>query len=203
MRQLFVLLFFIAGMSFTYSQKFHGGFFAGIAASQISGDQLSGFNKAGPYAGAFTNFHFDEKSALQLELYYILKGSSKNPHPKNNDYSVYKLNLHYVELALLYKWQFSNRFWFETGPAMGVLMKNINIEKDEYGLVSDSQRPRFNKFDFSAIGGLGINILKHFKANLRYENSILPVRGSEIKYWRIQKRWQFSSTITLSAIYEI
>jgi len=183
--------------------KFHGGFFAGIAASQISGDQLAGFNKAGPYVGGFSNFSFTEKSALELELYYILKGSSKNPHPKSNDYTIYKLNLHYIELAIVYKWQFSKRFWLEAGPAMGVLMKKERIEKDEYGIVDDSQRPVFNDFDFSIIGGMGVNIIKHLKANMRFENSIIPVRGSEIKYWRIQKRWQFSSSITLSAIYEL
>jgi len=82
-------------------------------------------------------------------------------------------------------------------------MKNNAIEKDEYGTVYDSQRPRFNKFDFSGLAGLGVNIIDHLKANLRYQNSIIPVRGSEVPYWRIQKRWQFSSSITISAIYEI
>jgi len=185
------------------AQKFHGGFMAGVAASQISGDQLSGFNKAGPFAGAFSSYNFDDKSSLQLEMYYILKGSSKNPKPKINDYTVYKLNLHYIELALIYQWQFSKRFWFETGPALGALMKNEKIEKDQNGIVNDPLRPQFNRFDFSGIGGLGVNILKHFKANLRYENSIIPVRGSEIEYWRINKRWQFSSSLVLSAIYEL
>jgi len=202
-KKITLLIVISLTISHSNAQKFGGGFFAGIAASQISGDQLSGFYKAGPYVGAFSNFAFNEKSALQLELYYILKGSSKNQRPKINDYSIYKLNLHYIELSLLYKWQFSKRFWLETGPALGVLMKNNGIEKDEYGKVYDSQRPRFNKLDFSGLAGLGINITGHLKANIRYQNSIIPVRGSEIPYWRIQKRWQFSSSITISAIYEI
>ncbi|HNW89998.1 MAG TPA: porin family protein [Bacteroidales bacterium] len=202
-KKLFVLLFLFLTISCTYAQKFHGGFFAGLAASQISGDQAAGFNKAGPYAGAFTNYGFTEKSFLQLEIYYILKGSSKNPRPKSNDYTVYKLNLHYIELGLLYKWQFSKRFNLEAGPAFGVLMKNSNIEKDEYGLVTNSQRPPFNKFDFSLTGGLGINIIKHLRANIRYENSVLPVRKPETgTQWRLF-RWQYNSNITLSAIYEI
>lgn len=202
MKKLYFVIFMFI-MSGSFAQKFHGGFFAGVAASQISGDQLAGFYKAGPYVGAFSNFNFNEKSALQLELYYILKGSNKNQRPKIDDYTIYKLNLHYIELGLLYKWNFSKRFWFETGPALGVLMKNNAIEKDEYGIVNDSQRPRFNSFDFSGIAGLGVNIINHLKANIRYENSIIPVRGSEIPYWRIQKRWQLSSSITISAIYEI
>lgn len=202
-KKITLLIVISLTISHSNAQKFGGGFFAGIAASQISGDQLSGFYKAGPYVGAFSNFAFNEKSALQLELYYILKGSSKNQRPKINDYTIYKLNLHYIEISLLYKWQFSKRFWLETGPALGVLMKNTGIEKDEFGTVYDSQRPRFNKFDFSGLLGLGINIIDHLKANIRYQNSIIPVRGSEIPYWRIQKRWQFSSSITISAIYEI
>ncbi|MCK9612020.1 MAG: porin family protein [Bacteroidales bacterium] len=186
-----------------FPQKFRGGFFAGIAASQISGDQLSGFNKAGWYAGGFVNYGFTEKSFLQFELSYILKGSSKNQHPKNNDYIVYKLNLHYVEAALLYKWQFVKRFYLEVGPVLGVLLKRQYTEKDEYGLVMDSERPVFNQFDYCALAGLGINIIPHLKANVRFENSFLPVRKPQVGTgWRLD-RWQYNSTISLSVIYEI
>ncbi len=198
-----LILFFVLAAFQVSAQKFHGGIFAGIAASQISGDQLSGFNKAGFYVGGFSNFWFNEKSALQLELCFIQKGSSKNPRPKNNDYTVYKLNMYYLEMPLLYKWNFIKRFYFEAGPYLGVLMKTNNIEKDEYGLVSNSLRPAFKQFDLGVIGGFGVNIIDHLRANIRFENSVLPVRKPEVgTAWRLD-RWQYNSTITLSVIYEI
>jgi hypothetical protein len=201
MKKLLPIAFILFYSSFSYSQKFHGGLFAGIAASQISGDQLSGFNKAGIYAGGFTNYYFTEKSALELEIYFIQKGSHKSQRPKNNDYSAYNLNLQYVEMAILYQWHFSKRFYLETGPALGVILNTLAVEKDENGIVPNYSRPRFNQFDLCVIAGLGVNISEHFKANIRGENSIIPVRKPDFT-WRLD-RLQYNSTITLSLIYQI
>ncbi len=203
MKKLLLIAFLGFYATFAYSQKFHGGLFAGISASQISGDQLSGFNKAGIYAGGFTNYYFTEKSALQLEIYFIQKGSHKSQRPKNNDYSSYNLNLQYVEMALPYQWHFSKRFYIETGPALGVILKTLPTEKDENGIVPNYSRPRFNLFDLSVIAGLGVNISKHFKANLRGENSVIPVRKPEVGTSYRLDRLQYNSTITLSLIYQI
>jgi hypothetical protein len=189
--------------SFSYSQKFHGGLFVGISASQISGDQLSGFNKAGIYAGGFTNYYFTQKSALQLEIYFIQKGSHKSQKPKNNDYTAYNLNLQYVEMALLYQWHFYKRFYLETGPGLGVILNTLAVEKDENGIVPNYSRPRFNQFDLSIIAGLGVNISNNFKVNLRGENSIIPVRKPVVGTSVRLDRMQYNSTITLSLIYQI
>jgi hypothetical protein len=203
MKKIFLLIFVSSLTTFTYSQKFHGGLFAGISASQLSGDQLSGFNKAGFYGGGFSNFYFTEKSALQLELYFIQKGSHKNQRPKNNDYTAYNINLQYVEMALLYQWHFSKRFYLETGPALGVILKTLATEKDENGIIPNYSRPRFNQFDLSVLAGLGFNISKHFKTNLRFENSVIPVRKPVVGTAFRLDRFQYNSTITLSLIYQI
>ncbi len=198
---LFALLCFVGLLS--YGQRFHGGLFAGISASQISGDQLSGFNKAGAYAGAFTNYYFTEKSALQFEMYFMQKGSHKSQHPKSNDYTAYNLNLMYVETALLYQWHFSKRFYLEAGPAFAVILKRQATEKDENGVIPNPLRPQFNLFDYSLLAGLGVNISKHFKVNLRGESSVIPVRKPQVQTSYRLDRFQYNSSITLSLIYEI
>ncbi len=201
MKKYIVLFLFLSYFGGVQAQKFKGGLFAGIAASQISGDQLSGFNKPGLFAGAFTNIVFKEKYGLQLELYYIQKGSRKVS--KSNSIATYKLNLQYIEMPILFKWQIVKRFYIELGPAIGVLMKNTGVEKDGYGVVPNSQRPKFNRFDYCAIGGVGVNISKHFKVNLRGESSFIPVRVPQVgTSWRLD-RLQYNSSILLSLIYEI
>ncbi len=198
-----ILTFVFCSLCFfiTQAQKFHGGLFAGVAASQISGDNLSGFNKPGVFAGAFTNIFFKEKYGLELELYYVQKGSRKI---FKNDYSyTYKLNLQYFEMPILFKFKFFKRFYLEAGPALGVLIKNTGVEKDGNGLVPNSQRPAFNRLDYSALGGLGFRFARHFLVDLRAQSSFIPVRKPQPNTtWHLD-RWQYNSSIIISFIYEI
>ena len=201
MKKIFLFVFLSISVYVSHGQVFHGGLFLGIAASQISGDLLSGFNKPGLYGGGFANVYFSEKIALQLEMYYIQKGSRKVY--KQNAFDSYKLNLQYIEMALLFKWDFSRRFFFEMGPSIGVIMKTTGVEKDGYGLVPNPNRPAFNNTDLCGIVGLGVNIYDNFKINVRGENSIIPVRKPEVgTSWRLN-RWQYNSTLTLSLIYQV
>lgn len=199
----FLLLFFILFPFIIKAQTFKGGLFAGIAASQISGDQLAGFKKAGIYAGGYSNVFFNEKFGLQLELYYIQKGSRKIPKQASPANYTYKLQLHYIEMPLLFEWNITKRFFFEIGPAIGVLMKNRGVEKDGNGVIPGSYRPAFNKIDFSGIAGLGVNITKHFKANFRYSNSIIPVRKPQLGTAYRLDRYQYNSSLIFSIIYQI
>ena len=50
------------------SQSFDGGLLAGLTTSQISGDNLGGFNKLGIAIGFFTQRNISEKSKLKFEL---------------------------------------------------------------------------------------------------------------------------------------
>src|SRR5436190_11073592 len=48
---IFLVAFILQFLQFSFAQNFKAGAFAGISASQVSGDNLGGFNKAGLYAG--------------------------------------------------------------------------------------------------------------------------------------------------------
>jgi hypothetical protein len=203
MKKLFLIAFLGFYTTFSYCQKFHGGLFIGIAASQISGDQLSGYNKAGIFAGGFANFLFTEKLALQLEISFIQKGSRKNPRPKTNDYTIYKLNIQYVEMPFLFKWDFSKRFYLEVGPSIGIIINNTGREKDEGGLINNPQRPVFNRFDYCGVLGMGVSISKNFKTNIRTIDSFIPVRKPVVGTSYRLDRFQYNTTIALSLIYQI
>ena len=55
------------------SQDFNGGVFGGLSTSQVSGDNLSGFNKIGPRLGLYINRPI-KWYGVQLELQYLVKG---------------------------------------------------------------------------------------------------------------------------------
>jgi hypothetical protein len=189
----------------THAQNvFHGGAFFGLSTSQVSGDNLAGFKKAGLYGGAFVNMHLSEKWLLQLETSYCQKGSRKNPKPDKGDYKSYRMNLQYLEVPLLLKWQFSNRFCFELGPAAGYLIKNTGVEKDENGVMPG--QPPFNSFELSGLGGFAVGLLQeesfHLKANVRFSQSVIPIRkhSSGAVYWL--NRGQYNSVLAFILVAE-
>ncbi len=151
------------------SQEFNGGLIGGVSASEISGDRLEGPNKAGIYTGGFVNRYFTKKSSAQMELNFVQKGSRLNPDSTNN-FSSYLLRINYVELFTHYKWDFHHLFTLEAGPSLGVLISQY--EEADYQLLDNP----FNLFDLSLNIGLFYHLNSRWSFNIRYSNSILPVR---------------------------
>ena len=53
------------------AQNFDGGFIIGVSTSQVSGDRLGGFNKAGILVGVFASTSISSIMRLQMEMIYI------------------------------------------------------------------------------------------------------------------------------------
>jgi len=171
-KYLLVILSFLAiGFSIN-AQDFNGGVLGGVSGTQISGDNLSGFNKGGLYLGAYVNRYFGKKSSLQMELDFVQKGSRKNPNSKKNDYSTYLLRLNYMEIPLSYMYDFSEKGTLEAGLGLGVLVKSYE-EANETTTVSGGE---FNRTDFSFHFGGYYTIIESLRINVRYSGSIIPVR---------------------------
>ena len=144
-----VACFLILCFQYGYGQRFHAGLIGGLSTSQVSGDQLSGFNQAGLIAGGFVNSPISEKSSLQMEIIFIQKGSRKPVQPNsNNEY--YILRLSYIEVPLLYKWKASSKLTVEGGPSFGVLV--YSQEETERGVYESD--PAFRTYEISINVGL-------------------------------------------------
>ena len=70
-----LILFFCYGSK---SQKFDGGIIGGACISQVSGDDLAGFNSLGVVFGGFSNIKITNKSKLQIEMIYSQKDLMEN-----------------------------------------------------------------------------------------------------------------------------
>ena len=103
MNKIFILILCSLITISSYSQSFNGGVILGLSTSQVGGDDLSGFNKAGILTGLYTNKSITYKLNLQLELIYIQKGSH-NPNmgtADHNDYQKLDISLSYIEVPFL------------------------------------------------------------------------------------------------------
>jgi hypothetical protein len=187
--------------------RFYGGVRVGFTASQISGDDLSGFHKVGAAAGLFVNHSVIESGRLklQLELDFMMKGSHSYT-PKNviAD-NFYSLTLGYVEVPLMLvwtagKWQLWGQnfnFELEIGPAFGVHV--FTREREANGPIVG--RPPFRWYEFSGLAGISLMIADHHSVNFRFENSIIPVRIPTWVYDRVVYK-QFNTLMTFSYCYQ-
>ena len=170
---LVILLFIVC---FSNAQSFKGGLVVGLAATQVTGDKLSGYNHPGAQLGVFTELPIGQKSALRMEMYYIQKGSRKNS--SDNDPYSYVQRLNYIEIPILFQFKpFSKqtKLNFYGGLSYAYLFSASDYVNGDKQL-SYSVDPR-NSYDFSIHGGGTWNFNEKWTIGLSYSYSILPIRG--------------------------
>ncbi|MBP7497999.1 MAG: PorT family protein [Bacteroidales bacterium] len=214
---LLIVFLLIINVLCIKAQQFNGGFAFGVAGTQISGDELGGFNKAGPYVGIFSNLNISGKTSLQLEIDFIQKGSRKNIGKSDNTIDtryVYRLRLNYIEIPLTFKYDIRNVRNFK--DSSNQFMHQLNFLTVEFGLCfarllkfSESDlygeiEPRisFNDYDCSALCGLYYSINKNLKMNLRYMLSVIPVRKHSSEAHNRLNHGQYNELLVLSLHYQ-
>jgi hypothetical protein len=193
-------LIFIFSTIYSNAQVFNGGMMAGIVASQVAGDNYSGFHKAGLFAGAFVNLQIADHSALQMELEYFQKGSRENPTKKNN-YAQYLFRTSYIEMPLLYQYIINNRIKVEAGPSIG-FNTGYYEEIDSYEQ-KDGIQPA--KLSYQINVGLYVALTKNLMVNIRTNNSILNIRSrnTDGDVHRFFDYGQYNDSLVLSVFYQI
>ena len=152
------------------AQRFQGGAFIGLSTTQVSGDQLAGFNKTGFLAGGLVSTALGKNFELALEIMYIQKGSRKKSTQQND--STYLMKLSYAEIPLMLSYTYKKRLKFEVGPSYGRLLSSS--EEDQFGEIP-RQIP-FKDGEFSINGGLSYRLWKGLYVHTRLATSILPIR---------------------------
>ena len=127
MRKIFI--FFILFLNkYSSAQEFNAGVLSGLSTSQVSGDNLGGFNKAGIILGGFVNRKINTALQIQIEMMYIQKGSS-NPKPEN---LIGEINLEYIEIPILFSFNSSEDINLDLGLHISALIESYY--EDLYGL---------------------------------------------------------------------
>lgn len=199
MKKIIIVIFIVFGAFVSNAQFFYGGFRAGLNGSQVSGDQLSGFDKFGLHGGLYAGVKLNQKSRLQVEMLYVQKGSRQNAKPDKGIYSSYLLRLNYIELPLIFIWRGNSYFEIEGGLSYGSLMSNTDVEWDENGLMPGMSP--FNKYEISVQLGFNYLLNENLRANFRLNNSILPVREHSGGATYRLNRGQYNTVLMLGMNY--
>ncbi len=129
-----IVLFFVL-LSFANAQKFDAGFHVGLNTSQITVDNLAGYNKPGITAGIWVKRQFaNPKLSAWMEISYLPKGSRKNLRPSDSIPAYYRLHLNYVEVPITINYRIAPKISLETGISCGVYISHT--EEDLFGDLS-------------------------------------------------------------------
>jgi len=148
----------------------------GITACQVHGDAYSGYNKLGVLAGLYVNAALKEKTSLEFGIIFIQKGARKNQNPAKSDYRYYYLNLNYVEVPLIVRWQ-TNKFFLTLGGSFAYLINYY--ENSDTGPILNNP---FYSTEYSLNTGVGMMMTPKIGVEIRFNNSVAPIRANLVKY---------------------
>ena len=185
------------------AQNFGGGVILGLSTSQVGGDDLGGFNKAGLVAGIFANKYISSLLSLQMEMTYIQKGSN---NPEMNDaedinYLKPDIFLSYVELPLLLQYYQSEVLKIEGGIQSAYLIKGYY--NDLSGKMENANSP-FIKYDFGLLLGIDYLFSNKLSLNTRISNSILPIGAEDYNgnnSYNASRKGKYNSVLSFTLHY--
>lgn len=224
MKKIIFLLLFVCGISSSYSQRFLGSVIGGVNITQVDGDEVYGFRKAGVHAGAAVSLPLDEKHRwlATLELLYTQKGAYRKfyvstmcdscPPDDNIDLEIpcdpkikYKLHLDYVEIPLTFHYEHLQTGWsIGIGAAWGRLV-NVKEIENGWARTTSIRSKTYSRNEWSILADVKIRIWKGLKFDIRYQYTLYPIRTRDFYVGTPKQitRKQYNNLITCRLIYVI
>jgi len=200
----FAILLFCGFLTLSnQAQNFGGGIILGLSTSQVGGDDLGGFNKAGLLAGVFANKSISPLLSFQMEMTYIQKGSN---NPYMNDYehkNVGKpdISLSYIEVPLLLQYHQSEVLKIEGGLLSAYLIDGYY--NDSNGKIPNEPNPFIN-YDVGLFLGLDYKYSDNINLNTRICNSVLPIGSEDYNHpntYNSSRKGKYNSVLSFALHY--
>ena len=175
---LIILITIFSSYLFAQNKQFKLLVVAGVNATQVNGDKLSGFNKFGLNTGLGICREINKKSTFQMEFLYSEKGSKDvvnayNPIPD----TLFKFN--YIDIPIVYTYQIYPKFDLELGVYNSVRIKAIYSDN-----VNDFDRTSIiRKTDHGGLIGLNYQLFEHLSLNGRVSQSFFDINASIERYF--------------------
>jgi len=188
-------------------QVFYGGFTAGGNFSTVAGDSYGGYKKAGWVAGGTVYVRLFPKLMANIELLYTQKGSrgvvQKTSYYSGEFFERYWLDLNYVEIPLMFHYNFTPRWHIGIGGAYAQLIKSKEEIYTDQPVVINPDLTQFNKEDINFVFGGGWQIGKGWFLMGRYQRSVKSIRQPQnIPVWQNSFR-QINDLFSLRLMYLI
>jgi hypothetical protein len=201
----FAILLFCGFLTLSIqAQNFGGGVILGLSASQVGGDDLGGFNKAGLLTGVFANKTISPLLSFQMEMTFIQKGSN-NPNMGNSEHKqgeTEDISSSYIEVPLLFQYQQSEILKIEGGIQLAYLIDGYY--NDYLGKIDYQNSSPFIKYDIGLLLGLDYAYSKNISLNTRISNSILPIGAEDYVHpnsFNSSRKGKYNSVLSFAIHY--
>ncbi len=175
MKHLFVFFALLSFPCFLWGQqRFEGRVIVGLNASQIQGDDLAGYNKAGLRAGLGVSAVLGERTSLGLNMLFSQRGSS-SPLTRNNSVPRRLVQLNYVELPLLFSladWWDEKQSFYHLAFQAGLSYSRLINSSVEFFPPFETEKENFAQNDLSFSLGVTYYANPHWGFSASYTRSI-------------------------------
>ena len=197
---LIVLLLTIVSLS-GFSQRFEGGVLVGLNASQVDGDNYSGYHKPGIALGGYVQTNLSRTVYAGMELKFAQKGSRNIDSLATDGQIKYIMRLNYVDLPVYLGFRTGERISLLVGVSPGYLISGT--EYNDYGKLTEQDQKAFSEFDLQGLLGFRFQFTKRLFVDLRGAYSVLPIRkqkGDPLWYWKSN---QFNNLLSTTVLYRL
>ena len=161
---------------------FYAGLAIGINASQIDGDNFSGFHKAGLNAGIVSYIKFKPKLYGNIELLYSAKGARDvkeyNSPQVGTVPVIYTAKLNYVEIPLLLHYQAQDRIHAGAGLSYSRLFSAKEAIDEVIPNSINRREPNFKQEDINLLLSICYQLSGNLFARARYQYSLTTIRDA-------------------------
>jgi hypothetical protein len=161
-----------------FERGFTGVISAGLNASQVDGDGLSGFNMPGAMIGVGAIYNYSEKVSFGPEFFFAQKGARSTQDDIAKRGLLWRIRTNYIEIPVLVHYNAKPGFSLCAGPSFGAILSS-NIE-------SNTTPPRtktpglWRGVDVGAVGGFEFKIYQNLYFGGRWFYSVLPAENSPL-----------------------
>jgi hypothetical protein len=169
-------LFMLPSISTAQAQRFKAGVMLGFNASQIDGDELWGYNKAGLSLGARFLAIITPRIDLSMDMLYSQRGS-QSQFSLDNSQLLNRYNLHYVEVPIILHFKdwigvtTEDEQFYRVEANAGLAYSRL-IRARMSGNAFEGREDLLNQNDFSWLIGIGYHASPNHSFHVRYTDSI-------------------------------
>ena len=155
MKKILLTAAAVVASCFANAQDAKFGAKAGLNFSSIAGFE-GAKNQVGFHIGGYATISVSDKFAVQPELLYSAQGAK---------FEGGSLNLSYINIPVMAKFNVADKFNLEVGPQIGLLM-SATAKSDNGG--SEDYKSLMNSTDFGLNFGAGYEVAENINVGLRY-----------------------------------
>ena len=177
----------------------------GMNASQVWGDQLTGYRRVGANAGAGAFIRLPKHFSVSFEVLYSMKGANSGSRESvkipgdTNVYYTSKLILDYIDVPIMFNYQDKRIAIFGAGVNYTSLVRYKEVRNGK-----EYEYPGGNPYKVAGlefVANVTFVFAKHYGVNLRYNMSILNINKEGIIYSTAKNKSQQNNYLTLRFMY--